>query len=135
MVNTPAVQSTASIVSVMTQRHPTTVEIIHVVQRQCPSSRRSRRSLSYHGYCSWMRSWGARCDERQVRATQARRTPGSCHRSRAQTRSLVFPWRCNIRFPQFQCGKRQLLAIQMCSKTTRRAPTRSPLKGTWTSQL
>ena len=63
VVNTPAVQPIASIVSLMTKmlslkKIPKTVEIIHVVQRQCTPSRRSRRSLSHHRYCSWMRSWG-----------------------------------------------------------------------------
>ena len=135
MVNTPPMQSTASIVSLVTQRQmpniekiPKTVEIFHVVQGQCPSSWRSRRSLSHHRYCSWMRL----LDERQVRATQTRRTPGSCHRSRTSSKSLVFPWRGNTRFLQFQCDEQQMLVIQMCSKTNRGAPT---TEGGVTSQL
>ena len=56
------------------EKTPKTVEIIHVVQGQCPSSWRSRRSLSYHRYCSWIRLCGdARCGEIQVRATQTRK--------------------------------------------------------------
>ena len=57
-----------------------------------------------------------------VRLRRARK-PGSCHRSSTSTRSFVFPWRCNIRSPQFQRDERQMLVIPMCSKTTRGAPT------------
>ena len=75
VVNIPVVQPTASIVSLATERLmpnikkiPKSIEIIQVVQRQCPPSRRSKRSLRYHRYCSCRGD--ARCDERQGRANQ-----------------------------------------------------------------
>ena len=54
VVNTPVVQPTASIVSLVIQRLMLDIKgfgiplkIIQVVQRQCPPSRRSKRSLRY----------------------------------------------------------------------------------------
>ena len=47
VTNTPAVQLAAQRQMPTTKQIPKTVEILHVVQRQCPSFMRSRRSLSY----------------------------------------------------------------------------------------
>ena len=96
-MNTPAVQPTAQRQMPTIKKIPKTVEILHVVQRQCPSSRRPRRSLSY-------RSWMSVVDVRVVMM-------GRCVRFRraedldvatdpsTATRSLAFPWQCKTRFP------------------------------------
>ena len=114
----PAVQTTASIVSLVTQRQmptikktPKTVEIIHVVQRQRPSSRRSRRSLSY-----------TRCDERASACDSDAQKTWKLPEIQYIIKIVVFPWRCNTRFPQFQCDEQQMSVIQM-SKTSRGVPT------------
>ena len=54
VTNTPAVQPTAQRQTPTIKKILKTVEILHVVQRQCPPSRRSGTSLSYR---SWMRLW------------------------------------------------------------------------------
>ena len=63
VVDAPAVQPTAQKQMSTIKKIPQTTEILHVVQRQCLPSRRSRRSLSYRSRAS--------CDEEQVVATRS----------------------------------------------------------------